>query len=237
MLECILKFIYPDRCVVCGEVMEFGSRDYICEKCAKVNKFSFDNRCSVCGRPLKERVSSEGICRSCAEEEIYFSSGLTIFPFSKVRNSVHNLKYYGGRINAEPYAEIMYDYMKSSGKISALDFDSITFVPMHPDRERKRGYNQARLIAEKLAEITGKPCEVLLEKTVLTKPQSRLTGEERMLNVKNTFAVINSSEVKGKRILIADDVLTTGSTINECSRMLMAGGAKKVMFITFAYAD
>ncbi|MBR2593460.1 MAG: ComF family protein [Firmicutes bacterium] len=237
MLDYILKFIYPDRCVICGEILEFGSKGCICGDCRKNNNPDSEERCKVCGRSLRDGFSRNGMCMGCAEGENYFTSGLAVFPFSKVRNSVHNLKYYGGRINVKPYAQIMFDYMQSGGKFDSSDFDIVTFVPMFPEKERRRGYNQARLIAEQFAEICGKPCEDLLAKTIYTTPQSRLSGDERKLNVKDTFAAMGADKIKGKRILIIDDVLTTGSTINECAKVLSENGAKDVMFITFAFSD
>ena len=192
------------------------------------------SRCALCGRPVPYDYSFK--CESCMSEDVkYFSAGLCVFPYSKVRKSVHILKYYGGSINAKPYARIMYDYFRKTNRLSLEDFDAVTFVPMHPEKERRRWYNQAKVIAEEFSRITGKPCETFLKKTVLSEAQSLKSKDERKTNVENTFSVVSPEGIKDKRILIIDDVLTTGSTINECAKALIDGGADRVMFMTFAY--
>lgn len=224
--DIILKYIYPNRCSVCGNIMTFGSKGYVCQRCAKEN---FD----MFGKVYNEN----NIKFQNDSYKIYFSGGISLFPYVKARKAIHILKYYGGRINVKNYAELLFDYLEIYGGIDLNDIDIVTFVPMYPDKERMRGYNQAKLVAEEFAKLAKKPCMTALRKLVFSESQSRLTSSLRLQNVKNTYSAEHNADIKGKRILIVDDVFTTGATINECSKVLHESGAERIYFATIAYAS
>jgi ComF family protein len=115
-------------------------------------------------------------------------------------------------------------------------FDLLIPVPLHPQRLRERGFNQALLLARELSLRTGIPCRKrVLEKRKPTLPQVNLSGRERERGVKGAFHLAEGKEVREKVILLIDDVYTTGTTANECSKVLMAGGAKRVDVLTLAH--
>ena len=116
-------------------------------------------------------------------------------------------------------------------------FDLVIPVPLHPQRLRERGFNQALLLAKEVSRRLGIPCrKQVLEKRRPTVPQVRLSGTEREKGVRGTFFLRKEEEVKEKGILLVDDVYTTGATVNECARVLLAGGAKRVDVFTLVHA-
>jgi len=136
----------------------------------------------------------------------------------------------------EKIGEILYDRILPEME-AGLAFDCIIPVPMHKGKIRKRGYNQAELMARPLAHKTGLPLLVkALVRQKASKPMSRLSTYDRMENVKNIFAVKNGQAqlIRNKTVLLVDDIYTTGSTADECSRVLLEAGAQKVYLLTFA---
>lgn len=184
--------------------------------------FPMANRCPICSKEC-----SAGVCGDCAAEleTLRISDEASVFTYSKrVRNIIRRYKF-----NGEKYlCDVICDYMLPLVK----ETDVITNVPVHISRRRERGYDQAMLIACGLAKRSGVKYETLLEKTMRTPPQSKLTAEQRVKNVLGKYAV--KADVEGRRILLVDDVITTGATINECRRMLLNAGAARVDYISFA---
>ena len=116
-------------------------------------------------------------------------------------------------------------------------FDIVVPVPLHRKRLRERGFNQAFLLARELSRHIGVPCEKkMLKKEKPTVPQVLLSGPDREKGVRGAFRIREEDQVAGRSILLVDDVYTTGATVNECSRVLMAGGAKRVEVFTLAHA-
>ena len=229
----ILKFIYPDRCAVCGEILPFGAKGYVCKTCSEADLINTGVK-----YVLKKNLSGgNDVYYESENVPVYFYEGLSVFPYKIVKGSIHILKYYGGRINVKPYSEILLDYIKLRGSEILKKSDIVTYVPMYHHKERERGYNQAKLLALEFSKLINKPCEKLLVKVFANESQSKLTAEERVKNVKGAYAPAKKCSLNGKTILIVDDVFTTGSTLNECSKILLEMGAEKVYFLTFAYAN
>ncbi len=183
------------------------------------------DRCPICSAEC-----ACGICDACANElnGIKCNDGTSLYFYAgKARHIVHRFKFSGERYLCDAVSEMMLPLMKET--------DVITNVPVHIKRCRKRGFDQSALIAEALAkkcEMTYKP---LLKKIVDTPPQSMLTKEERYINVKDNYSV--SEDVEGLRILLVDDVITTGATISECTEMLKKAGAAGVEMISFCKTE
>jgi len=126
-------------------------------------------------------------------------------------------------IMADPLADLMFNSMPRL--LDVQDYDYIIPVPIHKKKMRKRGYNQMELIGRRLSTKTGIPLEVRsLVKSVNTRPQRGLIAKERQKNIKDSFEVPDRSKIDGKRILLIDDVMTTGATVNECARVLLNDG-------------
>ncbi len=192
-------------------------------------------RCAACDASLERDVV---FCRGCA------ATVLPAPPFSgtadadaaaayggAVANALVRFKYAGRSDLARPLAHLMLPLTK------ALDVDLVTAVPLHRERLRERGYNQAALLARPIAEHLGRRFEPLaLARVRATAPQASLSAEERVLNVAHVFSVRQPRAVNGKRVLLVDDVRTTGATLAGCAGALMTAGAVHVRFLTVAQA-
>ena len=217
------QIIYPDgiKCIVCGKEIH-PSRYGVCDKC----KFDEnDNFCVRCGR---HKVGIGDYCSECKNESLYFDEARSAVNYTDIaQNVIWRMKYGDAKFMARPLAQYMIDVLIRSD----WEFDCFTFVPSDKKRLRRRGYNQAELLASALSALTTKPCFSLLEKVKSTTNQARLTRQERMSNLVGAF------ETKFKppeHVVLIDDVMTTGATLNECAKTLKKSGAKVVYALTFA---
>ncbi len=205
LLDCILEFIYPTRCAFCHCLTENGEK--VCDRCR---------------RELPQRRNP------VLELRIPYVSK-TICPFyyeNYVRDSLLRYKFDGLRAYAEIYSEFLAKCIDET----AISCDIITWVPLSKKRYRKRGYDQAQLIAENLARSMNTECEKLIEKTVNNPAQSGSGGAaKRKANVKGVYAALEPEHIRGKRILIIDDIVTTGATVSECAGVLHKCGASEVI--------
>ena len=230
----ILNFILPPRCINCGKVL--NEEDGICSECFQ--KISFISRpyCEKCGIPFAEKTSGKNICGSCLKDKKsvfrLFRSVFIYDEFSK--KMVLSLKFMDKTENAKILGKMMFfagkDIFKNEDEI-----DVIIPIPLHYKRLLKRKYNQAGLLAKALSKYCAKPVDyssVIRAKN--NRPQVEFSGKVRHNNVKGVFEVRKTQKIKDKRILLVDDVYTTGSTMKECAKVLLKAGAKSVDFITIA---
>lgn len=212
------------------------------ELCEKLLDLLYPPRCPFCRGILKDRETL--LCKACGEklpwtgdasrEQSFRHVEVCISPLyyeGDVRRSLLRYKFGGLSVYAPKYAGLMLPGIERSEK----PFDAVTWVPLGRKRLRKRGYDQAQLLAEALAERLEKPCERLLDKCADNPPQSG-TGspEKRRKNVAGVYRVCDPSAVKGRRILLVDDIVTTGATISEAARVLKAAGAQRILAATVA---
>ena len=178
-------------------------------------------RCVFCSRLLRD--ASDPICPDCRSHLPCTGPSAEVRGLSPIAKCVAPLYYRTG------YAGIYAGIIGKCIDENEIFCDSITWVPVSARRLRKRGYDQSRLLAEKLAQRTGLPCEALLKKVRHTRPQS-LTGDysKRKANAKDAYRCTAPELAKGKRILLVDDIVTSGATLSECARMLRAAGAAEV---------
>lgn len=224
MFRKFINIFYPFTCPLCGEILS-GKRK-ICRECEKSVKLIREPKCQKCGKALNtdERI----YCNDCKNRKRHFEQGVAVFEHQgKLRESIYRFKYDNARFYAQYYAEEtvkMYGTLFRKWKI-----DAIVPVPVHKVRELKRGYNQALVFAEAVAERVDIPVEKrLMIRTKNTVPQKELEGNMRYLNLQNAFAV-DCERIKGiQNILLVDDIFTTGSTVDACSAILKKAGAKKV---------
>ena len=208
----------------------------------KILDLLFPLRCPFCRSLLKEE--EESVCRKCKAELPATDKGSEsqIFPhisgcFSAffyeglVRSSLLRYKFGGLSVYADSYAGILSE--RFGGRLRVCN--TVSWVPLSRKRLRKRGYDQAALIAEGLAAKLGLPCEALLMKTTDNVPQSTTrSAEQRRTNVRGVYRPLDAASVRGKTVLLVDDIVTTGSTIGECARVLKAAGAAGVYAATVA---
>jgi ComF family protein len=175
-------------------------------------------------------------CGTCLTKKRYFTMARALgFYEGSLQKAIHQWKYEGKEylsiLFAEWMAEGFYRYWEPDL------FNLLIPVPLHKKRLRKRGFNQALSLAKELSRQTGIPCrKKVLQKKMPTLPQVKLSGVERQKGVRGAFHMMTREEVEGKSILLVDDVYTTGATVNECSRVLVAGGASRVDVFTLAHA-
>ena len=194
----------------------------------KNNIFSIRKKCVYCG---KEKPNPEYICFECSEKlkQLLCEGNSLYYYFDVVRKVCHNFKY-----NEQPYiGEYMAQEMAESIISKKIDFDIITFVPIHKKRRSGRGYDQSEILAKHIAQILGKPFLPTLARIRNTSAQFSLGAAERAKNISNAFEIYPNINISGKKLLIIDDIYTTGSTINECTKTINAANADADYF-TFA---
>jgi competence protein ComFC len=178
------------------------------------------------------------LCQNCKDSLKFLNQNemqdgiISAFPYANplVQKIIVEFKYNGIRNLAKPIAELINKSLRLNSDLD--DTWILTYIPMHWRKEKKRGFNQAKLIAQELSKLTSLPCEDLLEKLKATKPQKDLSREQRQLNLFKVFRAY--PETLNKKIILIDDVCTTGSTLLEAKRALLDAGAKEVLYSTFA---
>lgn len=246
LLTAFLDLIYPPICPVCVKPLGDGRRDPLCGVCWEDLPRIEPPWCRRCGRPFPRfhdttptnPVPDEGyLCQECVEHPGAYAVARACAGFRDgMREAIHALKYGGKAALARPLG----DLMAESGRAlwPDLPFDLILPVPLHRRRLRERGFNQAELLARRCARAWGlRVSGGVLVRVRFTHPQTELDREERRRNVREAFRLRRPAVVRGRRILLVDDVLTTGATAQECARVLRGGGAQVVTVFTLARID
>ena len=223
----ILDLIYPPRCPVCDRAADRVLRIHpACEKLLPVIR---EPRCRKCSKPL-DRVEDE-YCYDCGRKHFTYERGIALCVYNKrMSRSMAGLKYKNRREYGTFYGRRLGE--ACGREILRMRPDVIVPVPVHPARERARGYNQALVIAEGLSETAGIPVlSGALIRTKKTMPQKELDDMARLRNLLEAFAMREGCpDISGRTILLVDDIYTTGSTTEACARVLKAAGAKRVYF-------
>lgn len=217
----LLDYIFPRQCIFCGTPVYSGLP--YCEDCIDLIPFTEDV-CPVCG---KESCI-------CNKQQFYFQKAVSVFNYDLgAEHAIRQLKFNEKISYAKPLAGYMYQKMLQSDFINKIQL--ILPAPMTKKDTIARGYNQSVLLAKELSRLSHIPMsDRILLKVKQTRKQHDLNSEERKINLSDAFRVTDSVLVSGKTILLCDDVYTTGSTFNECSRILMENGAKEVYCIAAA---
>lgn len=221
-----LDLLFPPKtnCLLCGKAIKEGK---ICFECENKLPFIIGNRCSVCGKPIRDGDR----CPDCMEINHVFNRSVSPFEYDEtIKSLIARFKYYKERNLAEFFAEYMYRCIQEAG----IEFDVIVPVPLHRTKLDQRGYNQSELLARELSYRFDIMMSKPLRRIRNTKSQTELNREERMKNLNGAFKVVYGDVVKDKVVLLVDDVLTTGSTLDECAKVLKESGAKDVFAATIA---
>lgn len=229
----LLELLFPTapRCAVCGrEVGKKDDREPFCPQCrqrlVRLSPFT----CRKCGKPLP---APGYLCADCAVTRHYFERCRAVGVLADVmQECIYRFKYDGKRELGLPLGKLMAD--KLSGEGLPL-LDAVVAVPLFPQKEASRGYNQSALLAEAVSQYL---CLPLLRQNLVrvrdTPSQTWKGRAERQANIRDAFAVRRPEEVAGKRFLLVDDIFTTGSTVSECARVLRAAGAEAVEVVVLA---
>jgi len=214
----------------------------LCDACVKAFTPITPPFCPVCGNMFVSRDAEDHVCGACADFPRRFGRARAVGAYeASLMAAVHKFKYAGRTGLAGPLGMLL--FLAFLRWYDPEQVDLVAPVPLHRGKLRKRGFNQSFLMIRKwhrqaTAVGTVFPGEKikrdLLVRIVKTRSQTELSRKERMLNVKGAFALTDASAVAGKRVLVVDDVFTTGATVNECARVLLAGGAKQVDVLTLA---
>lgn len=233
--ERILTLIYPERCVFCDSVVGAGD-GFVCARCRREVKTAGGGVCLKCGRAFPEgdeyTVSRER-CPDCERRMHSFDRGRSLYVYDRrVAKSIYRLKYGGRRRYALYYGRKLAECF--GDQLTAWGASALVPVPIHPERLRKRGYNQAELIAGELSRITGVPMRTdLVARVKNTRPQKLLGAAQRDRNLKSAFKLCQF-DVKLDSVVLVDDIYTTGSTVDEISALLKEAGAGRVYFLAAA---
>lgn len=234
-----LNLLLPPRCIKCGKIL--SEKNGLCPECFGKIKFISQPLCHKCGRPFLNgtNLKFDGIhyCGACLKQKKFlFEMQRSAFIYDdESKNLILDLKFGDKTAYAETLANIMYT---AGNDIWKEEPDLIIPVPIHRLRLLKRRYNQSALLADCLAHKSGIPADFSsLIRYRNTTPQVMLSGNARRNNLKQAFAVKTPQNIKGRKIVLIDDVATTGSTLNECAKVLHRAGAAKIYALTLARTE
>lgn len=233
-LRGLISLFYPALCAVCRQSIE--PDEYLCGDCRDKAPQIKAPYCAKCSEPFAGAITSSFTCANCANRVLHFDSAVAAYRSrGVVRTLIHQFKYGRERHLCHPIARWLSASLEDP-RLRGRRFDCIIPVPLHRARERERGFNQALLLAELFCAEHQLRLNPLLERVRYTTTQTAFDRAERMENLHNAFRLRKNASVRGLRVLLIDDVLTTGSTLSECSRILTAGGALSVHAATAARA-
>lgn len=223
----ILGIIYPKTCCFCGKVSE----KELCDVCAKKVIYIEEPRCKCCGKPV--RYAEQEYCYDCQKNTHAYEQGKSLWIHKMpVSLSIYQFKYKNRRIYGEFYAKEMARIY--GNLIRFWGVEVIVPIPLHRRKKRLRGYNQAAVIAKQLGKIMGIPVDCnSIVRNRYTRPQKELNDKERKQNLKQAFSVTNKWK-NYKRVLLIDDIYTTGSTMDTVAEELKKNGVQKVWFLTIS---
>ncbi len=236
----LVDWLYPPRCRACGSWISGRDAEYLCSACWPRIRLVSHPLCTVCGRPFFDASGEDHHCAACLARPPHFTRARAwgCYPRDDIaehplRQVVQKFKY-GRKVSlGKPLGRLLAEGCREFLQGCAVEL--IVPVPLHPKRLRWRGFNQSLLLARQVSFVYGVPVDpFLLYRNRETPPQTQLTEDERRRNVRGAFAIYPEKTLKGKSMLLVDDVYTSGATVNECSRVLLRGGAREVTVLTLA---
>ena len=234
LFQAAVSLLYPATCTICGKHVRAG--EYLCNGCEEKIIRIVPPFCETCSEPFQGSINAAFNCANCAHRTIHFDAAVAAYRGRGiVRDVIHEFKY-NRQMHLRHLVARWLRAALDDERLHDYEFNVIVPVPLHPARQRERGFNQASLLAELLSAHTSIPCRPLLERIRYTTTQTALDRSERMENLHNAFRLRKNADVRGLRVLLIDDVLTTGSTLSECARVLKHAGAISVRAATAARA-
>lgn len=239
MIGKILNLLYPAHCHICNGKIYIWSKS-VCDDCLEKIERRSPPFCAKCGRQLRGLSSERATCNDCMITDYYFDRAFSAASYNKaLKTLVHNFKYKKMISLTKEFVELMLDFMREHG--IGEETNLILSVPMHRSRLFLREINPSHILAKGIAGRLSIPySDKFIRKIKNTAPQSRLTRYERIRNIKGSFSIRKNKirRINSKNILLVDDLFTTGSTLNECARVLKEeAGARRVEALTLARGD
>jgi competence protein ComFC len=230
VLETLSGLFFPLHCAGCGKAIRSG---WLCKACVDSLSFVRPPRCEVCSQPYSGALEAF-VCANCRGRAFHFSCAVAVLQSrGVVRELIHRLKYAGEVWLASPLSDLLAQGLRDA-RLACCRFDALVPVPLHPLRKREREFNQAELLGRELSKRQEVPLWAALERVRYTVTQTHFNRRQRMQNLRDAFAVRRNVVLQGKNLLLIDDVLTTGSTLDECARTLLMAGARSVRALTVA---
>jgi len=239
VLDGLLNLVFPEDCYLCSAPLHRHRDCCVCSSCwGKAVALAITPPfCVSCGLPFSSfETAANSLCGDCILQMPPFSGARSFGHYrGELRGIIQGLKFHGRRRWADLLGPLLVYAFHENWRRE--DFDLIVAVPLHAKRERERGYNQSELLARKLASRIAVPYRRALLRKRPTAPQVGLTDQKRKENVRNVFQCIQRQQVSRKRILLIDDVMTTGATVSSATEALLQEGALRVSVLTVARAE
>ncbi len=229
MFETAIVFLYPAKCRVCDDSLGVASMPYICADCWQDIRFLEPPWCDICGTP-----GVNGLCDACATSPPRYGQLRTVALYqTTLQQAIHLFKFEKKKVFAEHLIRLINVHIPVDCDVATYDF--VLPIPIHKKRLRERGFNQATLLADGIAKAAGVP---VLTNTLVRKrhtvAQSSLDREARQQNIVGAFDVLDPDIIRGKRLLVIDDVFTTGATIREAVNELWTADPAEIDVLTLA---
>ena len=226
------EYLFPNRCPVCYDIV-VPRGNYICDVCRDKFPIITGAVCKKCGKPLDEEEKE--FCRDCICHRRSFVQGIAMMPYQDavVHRMMLRVKYQNARQLLDYPCQLM--GIRYKNMVKNWNIEALIPVPIHESRRRMRGFNQAEEIALRLGNFWEIPVDTsLLYRKKKTVPQKDLTSEQRFRNLKDAFAIEEKAEHNYRCVMLVDDIYTTGSTLECCSRTLLEGGMERVYIAVLA---
>jgi ComF family protein len=229
-----LAFVYPEVCQICDQERAAPAEGFVCARCRDQVKLIRPPFCERCGLPYEGDITTTFECTNCREMELDFRSARAAAAASgPVLEAIHRYKYQRA-LWFEPFLAGLL-VSEAGSELRRERWDWIVPVPLHPAKEREREFNQAERLAVRLGAAIGIPVKTkLLRRIAATPTQTLLTRDRRAANMRNAFALRPGQKPAGRRIVLVDDVFTTGATTSACARALRKAGAGDICVWTVA---
>jgi ComF family protein len=230
-----VRFVVPVECVSCERTLGTDPVPFFCRTCWERIEPLTGLRCSHCDQPFVSAAATSWTpdhqCQNCLDRPPAYARAWTLYPYlPPLQDAICAFKYRGKFALAKPLAALMINAIPAE-----IDSGLILPVPLHPDRLRAREFNQSLLLADLLGRHLKRPvCATSLVRVLASAPQTTLTRQERLRNLRHAFAIRNPEVLAGRHVLLIDDVFTTGTTLNECAKTLLKAGALSVSALTLA---
>ncbi len=239
IVDDVLKLLFPPRCQVCGDLDD----GLLCEECLSEVCFISPPHCLYCGIPMYSagrHEASRQLCGNCRDGRWLSGTRAAGLHLTTLRRAVLRYKFQGRTRLAPLFGRLLADVVADEAARGELPLEAcaaLVPVPLHPNRRRWRGFNQAELLCESLSERTGIPVwsDVIL-RVRDTVPQVNISGSERLTNVRGAFEAPSRSKLNAAAVILLDDVMTTGATMEECARVLRKSGVAAVYGLTVTRA-
>ncbi|MFN3534691.1 MAG: ComF family protein [Desulfatiglandales bacterium] len=241
-LKGFLTILFPPSCLICDKALSIGTYNEdlfglnVCPGCKDQMSVLRPPFCLLCSTPFRSSSSESHLCGYCIRKRPHFDLLLSPFVYERgIEKIIAQFKYGSSGREGKSLGNVMGRFLRERYPLKG---DEILIpVPLHPKREKERGFNQTLLLSYGIREVVGiQILKDVLRRNVYTKSQTGLNMKERKANVKGVFGLSEREKIEGKSVLLVDDVATTGSTLSECAKLLKRGGAKKVVCLVLGRA-